>query len=228
MVEEFYQVTLELLARCLDEVGAEYRIEDGDVLLAGHRLGVSIAFDGFTPQDGQVIAPLDIQLHLDGDDGNLFRVGAFGVGDDEKSAGRAAVREWFVLAAQPILEALGAVSVEKRRAKPARRIGGWRLFAGQAGVRGQLPADTDAVSRLYRELLQCVLTSVSGWPTPQHVEFRSIYLMATCVDGRAEVQAAQDGLVNNKLSDAIAALNWPPSRLAYLYKQLFVLRGDRL
>ena len=97
--------------------------------MADHRLGLAISFEGFVPQGGQVLAPLDIQMHVDGDSGDKFRVGTLGVGPNEQAAMKDAIAEWHLLAASPVLSALGA-SIEKRRSGGRQQLAGWDLFAG--------------------------------------------------------------------------------------------------
>src|SRR5437879_404724 len=139
MIDETYRLVLDTLRQHLTEAGISFHEDDGDLIFHGHRLGLSITFDGFTPQENQLIAPLDVQIHVDGDPGDRFRMGTLGIGTDRPTAIRAAIDEWHVLAAAPLLAALGAEAGGLRRAQPTRQLSGWDLFPGRAGIRGTLP-----------------------------------------------------------------------------------------
>ncbi len=122
MQEDIYHLALNTLRRHLSEAGVQSSVEDGELLVDGHRLGLSVACDGIVQQGQHVIAPLDIQVHLDGDEGDKFRVGTLGVGPDREAAAKAAVAEWHLLAASPLLAALGG-PLEPRRAAPSGALG---------------------------------------------------------------------------------------------------------
>src|SRR5260221_1857899 len=103
MIDDLYQAALETIRHHLDEAGAAYTVEDGEIMLDGHRLGLSITFEEFVQQGAHTLAPLDIQIHLDGDSGDRFRVGTLGIGTDPRTAMRDAIAEWHLLAVAPLL-----------------------------------------------------------------------------------------------------------------------------
>ena len=223
MIDDFYQAALAALRHHLDTAGATYQIDDGEVCLGGHRLGLSITFEGFVPQGDLTLAPLDIQIHLDGDSGDRFRVGTLGVGPDRAAAMRDAISEWHLLAAAPLLAALGA-AVEKRRADTEfKELAGWELFAGRVGIRGEVPAQLRTGGAFYRSMLGRLQQIVAGWDKPNRRELRSIFFMASRGPDGCEIQAAVDGIVSQPLAELLAGLSWPSGKGAYLYKQLFVL-----
>jgi hypothetical protein len=199
--------------------------EDGDLSFAGHRIGLSLTFEGFSQQGDQTIAPLDVQIHLDGDPGDRFRVGTLGVGDDRLSAMRAAVEEWHLLAAAPLMDALGAVAGGRRRTQTPRLLAGWDLFPGRAGIRGTLPPGLDPGGIFYRLLLESLYKTVAKWPRTNGFTLRSIFVMATTAEGDPQVQAAVDGFVSEPLTNELAALPWPRPPEPYLFKQLLILRS---
>lgn len=225
MIDELYRLAFDTLRNHCDAAGMPYSEDDGDLLLAGHRLGLSIAFEGFSRQEDQLIAPLDVQIHLDGDTGDRFRVGTLGVGSDRLAAMRSAIEEWHLLAASPVLAALGA-DVDKLRGTPARRLAGWELYPGRAGIRGTLPVGLNPGGIFYQQLLDVLRKHVAAWTRPEgtQLHFRSIFLMATSADGQHEIQAAVDGFLQAELVADLTALPWPNAAEAYLFKQLLVLR----
>jgi hypothetical protein len=226
MIEDLYHISKQRLTRHLHEAGQEHREDDGDLLVGGHRLGLSITFDGFTREQEQTIAPVDIQIHLDGDWGDRFRVGTLGVGEDRAAALNAAVDEWYLLAAAPVLAALGAATPGRLKPEKPQRFGVWELFPGQAGLRGTAPFSAGSGAAFYRELFACLRKLAATWPKPPRFDLRSVYMLVTQADGAFEIQAAVDGYVNQKLSESLATLPWPQSGQAYLYKQLFVFRAE--
>jgi hypothetical protein len=228
VIDELYRLALDTLRNHCDAAGMPYTEDDGDLQLAGHRLGLSITFEGFTRQGNQLIAPVDIQIHLDGDAGDRFRVGTLGVGEDRLSAMRAAIEEWHLLAASAVLTALGA-DVDKRRKSPVRKLAGWELFPGRAGVRGTLPEGLNPGGSFYRQLLDVLHKHVAAWPHPvdSQLRLRSIFVMATSAGGEHEVQAAIDGFLQPSLVADLTALPWPKAAEAYLFKQLLVLRAGK-
>ena len=223
MIDDCYQLALAAIQHHLDEAGAKYELDDGEILVGGHRLGLAITFEGFVQQSGQTIAPLDIQIHLDGDSGDLFRMGTLGVGANQDDALRAAVAEWHLLAAAPLLAALGA-AVELRKTRLPQQLAGWDFFPGRFGLRGKMPAELDPSAPFYRSLLEILRAVVSNWEKPPRFQLRSICLLASGSGEGLEVQAAVDGLLDEALTAQLAALPWPAGPDAYLYKQLFVLR----
>jgi hypothetical protein len=224
LIDELYRLALDTLRNHCDAAGMPYTEDDGDLQLAGHRLGLSITFEGFSRQGNQLIAPLDVQIHLDGDSGDRFRVGTLGIGDDRLSAMRSAIEEWHLLAASAVLTALGA-DVDKRRKPPLRNLAGWELFPGRAGIRGTLPNGLNPGGIFYRQLLDVLHKHVVAWPHLDVFQLRSIFVMATSAEGQHEIQAAVDGFLQPNLVADLTALPWPSSAEAYLFKQLLVLRG---
>ena len=140
MQEDVYHMALAALQRHLAEAGGRADMDDGDLWFGGHRLSLSVACEGIVQQGQHVIAPLDIQIHLDGDEGDKFRVGTLGVGVDREAAIRAAVAEWHILAAAPLLAALGAAVELRRGPRRPMQWADWSVFPGRAIVRGPLPA----------------------------------------------------------------------------------------
>jgi hypothetical protein len=224
MIDDLYQAALAALKHHLDEAGMPYTLDDGELMVGSHRLGLSITFDGLVPQGEHVLAPLDIQIHVDGDNGDLFRVGALGVGADARAAAQDAIAEWHLLAASPLLAALGAPLALRRAAPQLQRLAGWDLFAGRVGIRGPVPAALRQGGPFYATLLERLRQLVSKWETPPRFTLRSIYLMATCGAAGNEIQAAVDGMLDAELTQLVNDLPWPASGETYLYKQLFVLR----
>jgi hypothetical protein len=224
MIDDLYQAALAAIRHHLDEAGAAYSLDDGEVVVDGHRLGLAITFEGFVEQGAHTLAPLDIQIHLDGDSGDRFRVGSLGVGPDRDSAVREGICEWHLLAVAPLLAALGA-PVENRRVSQPRQLAGWDLFAGRIFIRGGVPPELRAGGEFYRSLLDRLKQVAAQWERPARFELRSVYLMASCSPDHCEVQAAVDGLVNEKLVELLRGLPWPSKGETYLYKQLFVLRS---
>jgi hypothetical protein len=228
MIDELYRLALDTLRNQCDAAGVAHSDDDGDLIVSGHRLGLSIAFEGFSRQGEQVIAPLDVQIHLDGDTGDRFRMGTLGIGSDRLTAMRSAIEEWHLLAASPVLAALGA-EVNKRRTSAVQSIAGWELFAGRAGIRGTLPAGLNPGGDFYRQLLDVLRKQIAAWPKPEaaNLQLRSIFVMASSAEGQQEIQAAVDGFLHPALVADLTALPWPTAEAAYLFKQLLVLRRGR-
>jgi hypothetical protein len=227
MIDDFYQAALGAIRHHLDEAGAQYVIDEGEIVVNSHRLGLSITFDDFVAQGELTLAPLEIQIHVDGDAGERFHVGVLGVGADRAAARQAAIAEWHLLCLAPLLAALGA-AVEKRRASAEpQKLAGWDLFAGRAAIRGGVPAELRAGGRFYQSLLRSIRDVVSKWSQPTRFELRSIFFMATRGPSECEVQAAVDGMVNPPLAESLQGLAWPAADETYFYKQLFVLRGGK-
>lgn len=223
MIEELYRQALAALRLHAEEAGASVREDEGELLLDGHRLGISISFEGCVQQSEHTLAPLEVQLHVDGVGGDRFRVGTLGVAPDCRGAMQSAVEEWFLLAGQPVLAALGAAVISPRRSPAMLRLARWEGFAGRTAVRGSMPAALEPGGVIYRELLGIVAGVAGGWQ-PQEPQLRSIFLMLTWAEGALEVQAAVDGALDPGLGEAIAALPWPQTRDAWLFKQFFVFR----
>ncbi|MEX0642046.1 MAG: DUF6348 family protein [Pirellulales bacterium] len=224
MIDDLYQAALAAMRHHLDEAQLGYTVDDGELVVGSHRLGLSITFDGCVPQGEHVLAPLDIQIHVDGDNGDPFRVGALGVGADQTSAVQDAISEWHLLAVAPLMSALGA-SVDLRRAPPRpQQWAGWDIFPGRVGIRGPLSAALRPEGAFYRALLERLKRVVSRWELPPRFTLHSIYMMATCGPGLSDIQAAVDGLVSEQLTGLLQGLPWPTGGETYLYKQLFVFR----
>ncbi len=228
MTDDLYRLALATLQRHLEAAGVRYSLDDGDFTFDGHRMGLSITFDGFVEQEKRVIAPVDVQLHVDDDDGSRFRVGTLGVGANQNEAMKSAIEEWHLLAASPVLAALGAPLGERRRGASPQRIAGWAFFPGRAGIRGTLPSGLETGGEFYRLLLGEFQKFVSKWPDAPEFSMRSIFVLYSAAEGNAEIQAAVDGFLSEDLVARLKALTWPASAGAYLYKQLFVFRSGVL
>jgi hypothetical protein len=224
MTEDLYRMALETLQRHLESAGAAHSLDDGDLCFGGHRLSLSVSFDRFVEQQGQQIAPVDMQLHVDADDGSRFRLGTLGIGPTQKHAMRAAIEEWHTLAAVPVLAALGAPAGGLRRASSPQVLAGWKFFPGRAGIRGAVPTGLEAGGGFHRVLLAELHKVVSGWGVPTHFSLRSIFVFFSFAEGKREAEGAIDGVVDANLTERLMALDWPQSEQPYLYKQLFVFR----
>ena len=227
MIEDFYHLAMAALKRHLDEAEVPIDEEDGDVLVNGHRLSLSINFEGFAQQGAQWIAPLDVQIHLDGDSGDRFRVGTLGVGEDQHHAMQSAVHEWHLLAAAPLLAALGA-EIATRRGGLVRKLAGWDLFAGRMGVRGAMPAEMQTGGTFLKQLLTALRTVISNWEDPHRMTLKSLLVMASNQEEGLQVQGAIDGFVDERLTEVLQQLTWPRTKVPYFFKQLFVLRMGEL
>lgn len=225
MIDDCHQAALAAMRHHLDEAGVAYTLDEGELLLGDHRLGLAITFDGFVTQGAHTLAPLDIQIHLDGDNGDRFRVGTLGVGRDPDSAMHEAIAEWHLLAVAPLLAALGAPIENRRGQSRPQQLAGWDLFVGRVGIRGQVPPELRAGGAFYRALLEPLKQVVSRWEQPNRFELRSIFFMVTCAPDACEAQAAVDGMVDEDLARALGELSWPKGADTYLYKQLFVFRA---
>jgi hypothetical protein len=222
MTEELYRMALDTLKRHLDASGLRYVLDDGDLCFGPHRLSLSVSFDKFFEQREQVIAPVDVQLHVDADDGSRFRLGTLGIGANQKSAMLAAIEEWHTLAAAPVLAALGAADGELRRNSAPPMLAGWKFFPGRAGIRGVAPSGLESGGAFHQTLFGELHKFVSGWDVPQHFTLRSIFVFCSSAEAKLEVEAAVDGFVHDDLTARLKALDWPQSSEPYLYKQLFV------
>jgi hypothetical protein len=224
MTEDLYRLAIATLQRHLEAARVRHDLDDGDLCFGGHRLSLSVSFDRFVEQDGQVIAPVDVQLHVDGDDGGRFRLGTLGIGAARAEAMRAAIEEWHVLAAAPVLAALGAPMGGLRRAAQPQQLAGWNFYPGRAGIRGTVPAGLEPGGAFHRVLLGELHKFVSSWEVPHGFALRSIFVFYSSAEGTSQVEGAVDGFVNADLTARLKALAWPASDEPYLYKQLFVFR----
>ena len=227
MIDDFYQAALAALRHHLNEAGAEYTLDDGEILVGGHRLGLSIAFEGFVPQGAHTLAPLEVQIHVDGDTGDRFRVGALGIGPDQATAPcRSDLGVALVGRGAAAGRAGHPVETARGKSQLQRRVAGWDLFAGRAGIRGRVPPELRASDAFFRSLLECLRQVVETWERPNRFELHSVYFMATRGPDVCDIQAAVDGILEAKLVELLSELPWPRGDETYLYKQLFVLRSQ--
>ena len=221
---ELHRLSLQSLERHVRAASAQYELEDGEIRLAnGHHVGLAISFDDFIKQGDQTLAPVEWQMYVDSSGDDKLPAGAIGVGADEQAALESAVGEWYTLFATPVLNALGA-QVSRRRSQASQRIVDWEMFAGQAGFRGTVPPDLVGDGPLFRAILFALRDEVGTWPTADHWQMRSVFLMVSVEQQAVDIQAAVDGDLQPALSQRLGKLDWPPSDAAYLYKQMFVFR----
>ncbi len=225
MIERIHALCLQALrSRTGDQAADATNEPAGEVRVGTHRLGISIHFEGMQQQGANWIAPIEIQIHIDADEGDRFRIGVVGFGSTEEDAVRAAVDEWNVLVAAPLLSALGAETATRRREPTAIKIGNWQLYPGRAGLRGTVPSDLQQGGQFHRSLLTAIARASNDWPTENSETLRSVFIVASGADQQTEIQAAFDGFVNEQLTAEIEKLNWPDASEAYFYKQLFVAK----
>ena len=206
---------------------SDYQADDGELIVAGHRLGVSVTFDGFVQQGEQVIAPLEIQLHLDGDEGNKFRMGTLGIGHDS-AARHAGGRGRMAFAGCRSGAGRAGGAGEHAPLAPAAQVGRLELFSRPVGRPRQAAGRARSVGpflslgagsaarrgeRLARGRRFCLAFDL---PAGRGQRCRAV-----------EVQAAVDGMLDAELTAALAGSGWPRPAEAYLYKQLFVLGSEK-
>jgi hypothetical protein len=179
MAVDFHRLALLALVHHLNEAEVEYQRQGDELVVDSHRLSLTANFERFEKQGSEIIAPLDVELHVDREWGDRFRVGTLGVGATEAMAAEAAVSEWHLLAASPVLSALGAVVANRRPSAMPPELAGWQLFAGRAGIRGPMPKELFPGSQLYRILLEALRQRIAAWEEPDAFELRSIFVMAT-------------------------------------------------
>ncbi len=218
MIEDVYQHAMERLRGQLTRRGVAFQDDEGELLVAGRRLALAVSSEGLVEQAGQVLAPLEIQLHVDGNSGDRFLIGTLGVGRNQSEAFLAAIDEWFQLAGDPVLRALlGDAS--------GQTCGDWHAWAGQAVFRGQAPAVLRPGGSVFRQLVAELARQISQWPAPPVPTFRSATVVAAWAEGRLDLQAAIDGALDANWHDQVVHLAWPLGANPWLYKQMFVLGG---
>lgn len=220
MIDEIYQEALAYLRDELSTRGIPFVDDEGELVFAGHRLGLAVQFDGYLPQGRRVLAPLEIQICLNQGEPGRFAVGTIGEGGDQREARRAALDEWFALAALPVLEALAESAGKTSRLD----WGAWQAFPGQASFRGRVPAGMKLTAPLYRELLTRLAGEVADWTRPPHDDLKSVGVMVAWAEGEWQIQTTVDGQLDGSLAAEFGQVDWPRSIDPWLYKQLFVLR----
>ncbi|MDZ4820037.1 MAG: DUF6348 family protein [Planctomycetota bacterium] len=220
--EDIYRLALQLVHRHLEAAAVPHSIDDGDLCFRGHRIGLSITFGNFAEQSGEFIAPVEFQMHVDGDDGSKFHVGTLGHGKTEELAVKSALEEWHLLTLAPVLAALGAPAGSLKREGPTVRWQDWTVFAGRAGLRGTLPPGLASGGTFFRLLMNEIRSYIANWPTPAEFTLRSIFLMYSAAGETPELQAAVDGYLDEALTERLTKLEWPQSPEPYLYKQMFI------
>ena len=151
-------------------------------------------------------------------------LGTLGIGASQKLAMRSAIDEWHMLAAAPVLAALGAPAGDLRREILPSKLAGWNFFPGRAGIRGAMPPGLESGGEFHRALLGELHKFVSAWDVPQQDTLRSIFVFSSSAEGKLAVEAAVDGFVHDALTEQLKTLDWPQPDEPYLYKQLFVFR----
>lgn len=223
MIEDVYQQALQRIKQRLNDAGAHFVDEEGELLVGDHRVDLAIAFDGFVQQGSQMLAPLDIRMHVDHGDEDRFRVGTLGIGPTPAAAIAAALDEWLTLAAAPVLQALSEPSA-KLRVQTAHTV--WHVFPGNTSLRGTPPPKLKSAGGLLEKLVRVIHMTIRGWSTPRDEQLRSLAVVVSQGDEGFELQAAIDGAMSELLIANLAALEWPKTIEPYVLKQLFVVRGE--
>lgn len=205
----------------LARLGNNWSDDRAALRVAGRRLEVEIETAPVSRQGGQQLVPLEIALVVDDHASERFRWGVVGSGSDLDAALQSAIDEWEQLAAVPVLEALLDAP-----AAGGWQTGKWHCFPGKAGLRGRAPAALRANSPLFQQLAESLRRYVGDWTSPTRFDLRSLCVIACWAEGKLELQAAVDGLLDTRLAEKLMRLEWPQGADAWLYKQLFVVRGD--
>lgn len=225
MIEDIYHQALARLRSVLDQAGAAYTDEEGELTVGPHRLGLAIAFDGFVPQGKQFLAPLDLRLHIDNCGEDLFRVGTLGIGPQHASAVAAALDEWLSLTAVPVLRALGALPTQGAYLAVQSPLASWRIFPGHASARGEVPAALRPGGSLFKQVVDVVQRAAHAWQPPRTAPLKSAMLVVAQGDEGFELQAAVDGIIDTPLQTALGELAWPRTIEPYVFKQFFAVVG---
>ncbi len=220
MIEDIYRLACERLRTELASVGVPHQEEDGDLLVGNHRLALSLRFDGFIAQGNEWLAPLEIQMAVDHFDPGRFAVGVLGVGRQHADALRAAIDQWWALAARAVLASLdprvGGTRV------PKLDWGGWTVVAGEVALRGRVPSALRPQSPLLRGLLETLAAEVADWTVPPGDELKSLAVVVSWAEAQLEVQGAVDGLIDPALTQQLQRLPWPRTVEPWLFKQMFL------
>ena len=188
---------LDTLRNHCDAAGLPYTEDDGDLLLAGHIGSDSRSASRDSRGKATTLAPLDVQMHLDGDTGDRFRVGTLGVGGDRPSAMRSAIEEWHLLAASPVLAALGATWIGARAAQATFLAAA--TFRRSCWYSRTLPPGMNPSGIFYRQLLD-VSPAYRGVDTGRHpqLQLRSIFVMASIAEDNRKCKRRWKGSCSNR------------------------------
>ena len=155
MIDETYRLVFDTLRQHLTEAGVPFREDDGDLIFRGHRLGLSITFDGFTPQEEPAHRAAGCADSSRRRSGRPFSDGNARHRADRLTAIRSAIEEWHVLAAAPLLAALG--SGGRHAAVDRRRSGSWpagTCFPAGPASAARCPPGLDPGGIFYRLLIE--------------------------------------------------------------------------
>ena len=228
MIDDVYQAALAALRHHLDEAGTPYTVDEGELVIDSHRLGLSITFDGFVsqgePRPGPARYPNPRRRR------QRRSVSRRHVGRRRRTAQRPARGDFRVASVGRGAAAGGAWARQWKIAAPPRIPSNWPAGicspAGSAFA-AQCPPDLRAGGAFYRALLERLRQVVAKWDQP-----RSVYAAIDLYHGHLRPEALRSPSRRRRDGEPGAGrragrLAWPASSETYLYKQLFVLRHQR-
>lgn len=145
----------------------------------------------------------------------LFTVGSVGIGSDKNDAEETSIDEWIGL--------FGTAFAEMLAKSNDLKIGGFDIYAGAMGIRGEKPAESwiDGSSAMNKKIIGALLPLIKK----SNREITSLNLMLT-VNQAGEIEG--ECRINNEVSAGLLAelkkLDWTKSQTLYMFKQFYLLR----
>jgi hypothetical protein len=165
-----------------------------------------------TAPDGRVVAGVKVTCTLDGKPIDALTSAGVGIDASRDAAIATAATEWAMQYGKPIVDALFARS-------PALTSGGFAVYAGPAGIRGDKPDGLGDFNASFFHTIEPALAKLIPAKTGVHA---ITVLGARSADGAIDGEFRVDGEVSDALKQLALQLKWP-TRTTYMLKQYYVL-----
>lgn len=179
-----------------------------------HSLALTVAIESVEDNSANatVAGTIRVSCDLDGQSIPSLDAASLGLGATREDALTEAVEEWVFEFGIPIAKALNETG-------EARIVGGFRVYPGPTGIRGQKPERVESVHDAFFDVVAPSLSTLFWRPPPHALSIAVLRRPGRDLEGEFRV----DGEPSQRLKDLAMRAKWPESSGSYMLKQYYVL-----
>lgn len=180
-----------------------------------HSVRIAPVSEQVLKADEKYISAAHFEIYLDGVRQDQLTSGSVGIGDSADEATTLAVEEWYFLSGLALLRSIADTASDHTH-------GGFRVYPGSMGVRGQPPKGFEDGKVINS---QKVLNAISDALPRADGKLHFVQVLVVVgPDSPISGDCRIDGKVSAKALSLLKDLRWPKTDGNYMYKQSYVLK----